>query len=210
MEVLSHRGYWKTAGEKNTRTAFARSFALGFGTETDVRDLQGRLVISHDIPVEPAMGLESYLADLAQHPGGRLTQALNIKSDGLADALARQMRECEHPWFVFDMSVPDMVQHLRAGNPCFARMSEYEAFPQAFVGQIQGIWLDAFQSTWYSADVIESLLGQGLRVCVVSPELHGRPNPEDLWRALRPLCDHPGLLLCTDLPEAARSLLQRA
>lgn len=210
MEILSHRGYWKTAGEKNTQTAFARSFALGFGTETDVRDLQGRLVISHDMPTEPAMGLDSYLAGLAQHTGGRLTQALNIKSDGLAVPLARHMRECAHPWFVFDMSVPDMVQHLRAGNPCFARMSEYEAFPQAFAGQIQGIWLDAFQSTWYSASLIESLLGQGLRVCVVSPELHGRSDAEDLWRALRPLREHPDLLLCTDLPEAARALLRHA
>ena len=50
MIVLSHRGYWKTAVEKNTPTAFKRSFELGFGTETDVRDRNGELVISHDMP----------------------------------------------------------------------------------------------------------------------------------------------------------------
>ena len=39
MQVISHRGYWKAASEKNTQTAFKRSFSLGYGTETDVRDL---------------------------------------------------------------------------------------------------------------------------------------------------------------------------
>ena len=50
MEILSHRGYWKTVTEKNTIIAFKRSFNLGFGTETDIRDLNGNLVISHDMP----------------------------------------------------------------------------------------------------------------------------------------------------------------
>lgn len=208
MEIISHRGYWKTAEEKNSQTAFARSFALGFGTETDVRDLHGRLVISHDMPLNSTMSIESYLSDLAHFKREGLTQALNIKSDGLAVPLANHMRECTHPWFVFDMSIPDMVQHLRAGNPCFARMSEYENFPLAFMGQIKGIWLDAFASTWYSTGVIQSLLDRGLQVCVVSPELHGRSDYECLWRDLRPISENKGLILCTDLPEAASSLLK--
>lgn len=207
MKVISHRGYWKTASEKNTPTAFARSFSLGFGTETDVRDSHGQLVISHDMPVDPTMSLESYLNDLGHFPRDGLIQALNIKSDGLATALASQMRACAHPWFVFDMSIPDMVQHIRAGNPCFARMSEYESFPLAFMGQIKGIWLDAFRSTWYSTGVIQSLLGRGLQVCAVSPELHGRPDYEDLWRDLRSISASENLILCTDLPEAAASFL---
>lgn len=211
MRVISHRGYWKVAIEKNTTTAFARSFALGYGTETDVRDLNGQLVISHDMPLHPAMALKDYLADLAAfNREGGLTQAINIKSDGLAKDLALQMKDCAHPWFVFDMSVPDMIQHIRAGNPTFARMSEYEPFPTSLHGHIKGIWLDAFVSTWYSADVIESLLNQGLQVCVVSPELHGRKDHEDLWNALRPISGNDGLILCTDLPEAASSILETA
>ena len=55
MKILSHRGYWKTAEEKNTATAMHRSFSLGFGTETDVRDYNGKLVISHDIPDSSAI-----------------------------------------------------------------------------------------------------------------------------------------------------------
>ncbi len=208
MQVISHRGYWKTAAEKNTATAFARSFEMGFGTETDVRDLNGLLVISHDMPQHPTMTLRQYLADLGSFTApGRLTQAINIKSDGLATDLAVQMKRCTHPWFVFDMSVPDMIQHIRAGNPTLARMSEYEDFPAKLQHQIKGIWLDAFTSTWYSVDVIETLLKQGLQVCIVSPELHGRTDYEALWHALRSVSAYDDLILCTDLPEAARSVL---
>jgi hypothetical protein len=159
------------------------------------------------MPVEPAMSLQSYLDALVRFDRPGLVQALNIKSDGLAIALAQHMRYCTHSWFAFDMSIPDMVQHIRAGNPCFARMSEYEDFPIQFTGKIQGIWLDAFQSTWYSTGLIQNLLDQGLQVCVVSPELHGRTDYEDLWRDLRLLASSENLILCTDFPEAASSLL---
>ena len=84
MQVISHRGYWKTAAEKNTATAFARSFEMGFGTETDVRDLNGLLVISHDMPQHPTMTLRQYLADLGSFTDpGRLTQAINSLTSSL-------------------------------------------------------------------------------------------------------------------------------
>ena len=50
MIILSHRGYWKLEEERNRAAAFQRSFDLGYGTETDIRDIQGKLVISHDMP----------------------------------------------------------------------------------------------------------------------------------------------------------------
>ncbi|MDB5448782.1 MAG: hypothetical protein JWQ97_4099, partial [Phenylobacterium sp.] len=50
MRIISHRGYWREPSEKNSRTAFARTLEAGFGTETDVRDLVGQLVVAHDPP----------------------------------------------------------------------------------------------------------------------------------------------------------------
>lgn len=207
MQIISHRGYWKVASEKNTRAAFERSFALGYGTETDVRDLSGALVISHDMPLQPEMTLKEYVAELSMFGRPGLTQAINIKSDGLAKDIAAEMKGCTHPWFVFDMSVPDMIQHMRAGNPTFARMSEYEPFPEKLHGMLKGIWLDAFSSTWYSVDAIGALLNQGLQVCVVSPELHGRNDYLALWQSLRLLSWSDDLILCTDLPEEASAAL---
>jgi glycerophosphoryl diester phosphodiesterase len=206
MIILSHRGYWKTQAEKNTVTAFERSFDLGFGTETDVRDCKGELVISHDMPQGGEITLDRFLGIL----GGRdLPLAINIKSDGLAPRLAETMaRHGVHDWFVFDMSVPDMRGHLAAGTQVFTRLSEVEPVP-AYLEQSAGVWLDMFSHQWYDSSTIAGLLDQGKRVCVVSSELHGR-DPAALWDALRSVARHPRLLLCTDEPEAARQYFAAA
>ncbi len=205
MIVLSHRGDWTSPAERNTREAFVRSFAQGFGTETDVRDLAGTLVISHDPPGGGEMTLDEFLS-LPGRAG--LTLAMNVKADGLATALASAMREAGHEdWFAFDMSVPDMLHHLRAGSPVFTRLSEHEGVA-ACLDRAAGVWLDAFEGEWFDAALIRELLSSGRRVCVVSSELHGR-DPQALWAMLAPLADEPELLLCTDRPQEAQALLQR-
>lgn len=205
MIVLSHRGYWKTAAEKNRAEAFRRSFDLGIGTETDVRDSGGRLVIAHDMP----RGGEMTLAELLDLMRGRnLPLAINIKSDGLAEVLRAQMQAAGHGnWFTFDMSVPDMIVQLRLGLPAFTRASEFELPPSCY-DKAQGVWLDAFESEWYSPEDIGRYLEDGKRVCVVSPELHGR-DPLPLWRRLAkaPFAGDARLLLCTDRPEEAGGIM---
>ena len=144
MIVLSHRGYWKTAAEKNTEVAFRRSFDLGFGTETDVRDCGGELVISHDPPLGPRGGGEMSFEAFLDLLGDRdLPLALNIKADGLAGAVRAAMsRRPLTKWFVFDMSVPDTLHQLATGNPVYARQSEYEPEP-LLIERAAGVWLEA-------------------------------------------------------------------
>lgn len=198
MRILAHCGYWTKPEERNSVAAFARAFALGFGAETDVRDSLGQLVIAHDLPLGGEMELDAFL-----HLARRrvLPLALNIKSDGLAVPLARAMRGYQGEWFVFDMSVPDLRAHLAAGNPVYTRLSDIEPRP-ACLEACEGVWLDSFEGQWFGRTVIEDLLARGKRVCVVSPELHGR-DPSALWASLRRLATHPGLALCTDQPEQA-------
>jgi hypothetical protein len=180
--------------------AFRRSFDGGFGLETDVRDLAGTLVISHDMPAGGEMSFAAFLGLL----GGRdLPLALNVKADGLVEPLVRAMATAGvSDWFVFDMSIPDTLAYLDAGVPVYVRMSECE--PESpLLERASGVWLDAFFGDWYGPDRIESLLGRGKRVCVVSPELHRR-SYESLWQSLERFSAHPGLALCTDHPERAR------
>lgn len=200
MEIISHRGYWGNRSERNQAVAFHRSFDLGFGTETDVRDLGGQLVISHDMPTGTEMSLDALLMIM----GGRnLPLAINIKADGLAAAVKEKFERAGHTnWFVFDMAVPDMRSYLQQGVATYTRLSEVEPSP-AWINQAAGIWLDGFEGEWYSNAEIEALLAQGLKVCVVSPELHGRPH-EPLWSRLLDLRNTAGLTLCTDLPETAQ------
>jgi hypothetical protein len=201
MIVISHRGYWKTPDEKNKPVAFHRSFDLGYGTETDVRDLRRTLMIAHD----PPDGSELTLAGMLDILAGRdLPMAMNIKADGLARDLAAAMRaHGVKRWFTFDMTVPETVVQVRLGLPVFTRCSEYERNPPLYDKAI-GVWLDGFESIWYQPADIETFLRDGKQVAVVSPELHGR-DPMALWPALRSsgVADHPDLILCTDIPEDA-------
>lgn len=201
MIVLSHRGYWKAAAEKNRPVAFARSFDLGFGTETDIRDFNRDLIVSHDMP----SGDEPTLAGLLEIMAGRsMWLALNIKSDGLGALLLQRMRAAGHTnWFTFDMSVPDLMVQIGLGLPVFTRASEFERQPPCYQ-QASGVWLDAFESEWYNLSDITAFLDDGKYVCLVSPELHGR-DPGPLWTELKasPLKHHPKLMICTDRPEEA-------
>ena len=200
MQVMSHRGYWKLPEEKNTIAAFKRSFELGFGTETDVRDLDGELVISHDPPRRGAMPLRAFFDALG---GCNLPLAINIKSDGLASALKAMINECGiSNYFVFDMSVPDMRSYRDLGIPYLTRISEVEPTP-TYSEDAAGVWLDAFNQTWYDETLLERLLNSHQILCVVSPELHRRPHL-DTWNLLRHFRHRQNLMLCTDLPEEAQ------
>ena len=201
MIILSHRGYWKEVAEKNRPVAFHRSFDQGFGTETDVRDVAGKLVISHDMPKGEEISLEDMLDILA---GRDLPMAMNIKADGLAIALNNAMRDRGLTrWFTFDMSVPETVVQLRLGLPVFTRASEFENPPPLYDRAI-GVWVDDFGAEWMTPAAIRAFLADGKRVCIVSPELHGR-DPQPLWQALKSdgVTTAPNLMLCSDLPERA-------
>lgn len=210
MKIISHRGYWKSDVEKNSIAAFKRSFLLGYGTETDVRDYKGELVISHDMANGCEESLSSFLAtanDALRCASNRsLTLALNVKADGLAVAMRKHLdKHSELDAFVFDMSIPDMRSYFDQGIPVFTRMSEVEPHPVWFELSA-GVWLDGFSSEWYDISEIERVLEMGKRVCIVSPELHKRQHLS-LWEKIRPLAiaSRSDLMLCTDLPEDATS-----
>lgn len=203
MEIISHRGYWKNSLEKNTYQAFKRSFDLNFGTETDIRDFNNKLVISHDIPTGHEMPLDDFLGLI---DGKDFSIALNIKADGLVNHLAEHLSKFNiRKAFVFDMSVPDQISYCRDGRlSFFSRASEYEPVISLY-DKCEGVWLDAFESTWYDNDYIGKILSVGKKVCVVSSELHKRDDYKMLWRMLAEseYIDSDNLILCTDLPEDA-------
>ena len=204
MQVLSHRGYWKTPEEKNKRIAFTRSFDLGFGTETDLRDLAGTLVVSHD-PPEDRQLTASEMAAIHDMINPSLTLALNVKADGLQEMTkALFEKHSMSDAFVFDMSIPDAIQWANAGIPFFTRQSDVEPEPNLYASAA-GVWLDAFYSDWWTVDVISRHLDAGKRVCVVSPDLHKRDH-KPAWNMLASsdVSRHSDVLICTDYPEAAK------
>lgn len=204
MKIISHRGYWLKPEERNTEIAFERSFKIGFGTETDLRDFNGEIVISHDMPTGNEITLHDFLVKYSVMNIDKFPLALNIKSDGLVQKLKIILEQFKNvDAFVFDMSIPDTRGYMDAEIPFFTRMSEVEKEP-AWLEKAEGIWLDSFGPTWYDHTLIQSLIFSEKRLCVVSPELHGR-DFKDLWSMLLKYSDHSNLILCTDHPETARN-----
>ena len=207
MKIISHRGWWDYPEARNSLAALETSFFSGFGVETDIRDCNGELVISHDCPLvnsEPPKLNE--LLKLAENYAFKkpLTLALNVKSDGLATLLKDSISRINSKnldCFVFDMSVPDMRDYFSQGFDVFARLSEVEKTP-AWFSKCSGIWLDSFEGEWFDLELITKYLQKDKRVCVVSPELHGRDKLY-LWNLIYPLRKNNGLLLCTDFPGEA-------
>lgn len=214
MNILAHRGCWHAPEDKNSRLALQRAFSAGFGVETDIRDLDGTLVVCHDLPFQGALLLTAVLEDYVR-AGSPGPLALNIKSDGLTKKLHQLLEhhgitQCSSSrYFCFDMSVPDTLPYLKTGLVTAARISEYE--PEGPLSALtQVLWVDGFYGLDVSAGRLQGWLNQGYQVCLVSPELHGRPHLA-LWEALASLPIalrlHDNLMLCTDYPYDAREVL---
>lgn len=201
MRIISHRGYWNDLSERNQRIAFERSFDAGLGTETDLRDVCGKIVISHDMP----KGNEITFEEVLQIMNGRnLPLALNIKADGQIDEILRLLNKYGHTnYFTFDMSIPDMVVQLQKKARVFAGFSDL--LLQPFVNIIyDGIWLDSFYKLWWTADILDELMRDHKSVCIVSEDLHKRDTAKQ-WEILKTAKSFASddLILCTDKPDEA-------
>lgn len=205
MRIITHRGFWLAPEERNTKAAFQRAFEAGLGAEIDVRDLAGELVVSHDPPDDDAIRLTEVLA-LHAGAGQPGELAINVKADGLCDALRTTMSATPR-WSAFDMSVPDTLHYRRAGAPYLARQSEHEPSPPLYA-HAYGVWLDCFEREWFDEQLVRDHLDTGKSVTIVSPELHGRPHADAWqdWGRWR-ICDHPALAICTDHPLEAQAAL---
>lgn len=202
MEILSHRGYWKTLEERNQHIAFERSFNLNFGTETDLRDSLGEIVISHDMPQGGEMLFEDVLKIME---GRNLPLALNIKADGLIDGILELLEKYNHTnYFTFDMSIPDMVIQIKKNARVFTGLSDILTEP-VLIDQAEGIWLDSFKSDWFLEDTIDNLVQNDKFVCIVSSDLHKRDS-ETQWEIIKRSnsLGSERLMICTDFPEKAK------
>lgn len=205
MQIIAHRGWWLRREEQNALPAFVRAFENGFGIETDIRDQSGEIAISHDLPGQGAVPFNQLL-ELYAKRGDGLPLALNVKADGLY-ALLRSTLELfaiKH-YFVFDMSIPETLKYRSNGFHFFVRQSEYEPAP-ALYDQASGVWLDEFREHWITETVIAKHLENKKKVCIVSPELHGRDYQREWanYKKMEEVLDCRHLMMCTDYPEEAR------
>ncbi len=183
--------------------SFENALINGYGIETDVRDLDNQLVISHTPPGSDALKLDILLTQIRRSITLRSPLAINIKSSGLAVSLKKLLNQHKiNDYFVFDMAIPDTIEYLQLGLNVFLRLSEYEPLPD--LDGYQGIWIDQFHSQWFDQVLVNTLLEAGKSICFVSPELHNH-HQQRLWDFIKEYKTNDKVLVCTDYPDQLKA-----
>ena len=210
LDIIAHRGFWIKSSKKNTVEAFELALKNGFGIETDLRDFNGNIVISHDVPTESSITFNRFMEIVQKYPSQTLS--LNIKSDGLQELSKKDLGNYTD-YFFFDMSVPDTLGYSRNQLKFYTRYSDIELHP-ALLNESAGVWLDNFSSNRLDIDSLDRFLNLNKKVALVSPELHGFEY-ENYWKQLlKYLKLNPGkvqfIRLCTDKPMDAKEFFSYA
>jgi hypothetical protein len=171
------------------------------GVEMDVRTRGDRVVVTHD-PFTDGPDLDDWL-DAYRH---RLL-IVNTKEEGLETLiLGKLAARGIHDFFFLDQSFPFLMRTIRGGEARVSvRVSEYEhpGTALALAGRASWVWLDGFHGFPVTADVVAKLRAAGLRLCLVSPELHGRDVAEIAsYRAAAEAAGALGDAVCTRMWDA--------
>ena len=213
MELIAHRGMWHKEDERNTLSAFYRGLDSGFGLEVDIRDIDGDLIISHDMPFKSTTyaKLDELFFYYSKY-NFTSTLALNIKSDGLQSSLFFLLTQFDiKNYFVFDMSIPDAIHYAKLNMNLYKRRSEFEPHCPSFI--TNGVWLDELTMNWVDSQSILTELSRTEKLCIVSRELHRR-DKSCQWDFIKEITmiqsRSDKILLCTDYPEEARGFFNES
>jgi hypothetical protein len=214
ISILSHRACLQGPGhaQENRLDTLAQAISHGFSVEFDINfnAAKTKLVLSHD-PAEWSPEQDA-LAFLAQ-PGAGTFHALNVKSLFTLTAICRAMEQAgaQNNFFFFDFELLtddlagcryQMRSLQETGFSVAYRLSEREPFLKDYLQQdhVQRIWLDEFCEPWVRQEHLLSLLDKGKQVVFVSPDLHGRRDPDTLKRRWEQLVTWGVTGICTDYP----------
>lgn len=178
--ILAHRGLWDEGGiyKKNSEKSLKKALDLGFGLETDVKNESGIICISHDIITsESKNNLYKFenLLDYYHKKNFNSFLAINIKEDGLGKKLKKLFDKYKITnYFIFDMSIPELINIKKNLSNFYARNSEYEESYLLKSLNPKGIWLDSFNENYELFENMIKLMEHWENIAVVSPELHKR------------------------------------
>lgn len=190
MEIIAHR--------RNTAALLAET-PEQYGVEIDLRSWADRLIVQHD-PFTDGEDFEGWLAGYRHG-----TLILNVKEEGLEDRLLGLLAAAGIERFFFlDQSFPFLIRTARTGERrCAVRVSEFETIGTALAlaSLIDWVWVDCFTRFPLSAAEASRLTDAGLKLCLVSPELQGRPGEVPELRAELASLGVEAAAVCTKAPD---------
>lgn len=170
--------------------------------EVDIHAFGERLVIHHDA-MKDGPDLADWLA-----AAGRRFAILNIKEEGIEEAVLEMAENSDlEDFFLLDLSFPALIKMVRKGeNRVALRVSEYEHYTAALNlnDKVGWVWLDCFEGFPLDREGCAELAASGVKICLVSPELHGPPRSEqDIIAFQSTLLNNDMVVdaVCTKMPE---------
>ena len=145
-----------------------------YGVEIDLRDSGNDLILQHD-PFSDGEKFSDYL----QHYNHG-TMILNIKSERIEHRVLELLEEYNiSDYFFLDSSIPMIYLLSKLGERKSAvRFSEIESIETVLLmaDKIDWVWVDCFSLLPIDFSSYKQLKDAGLKLCLVSPELQGRPE----------------------------------
>ncbi len=151
-----------------------------YGVELDVRDSGNNLILVHN-PFEPGEDFEEYLKNYNHG-----TMIVNVKSERIEHRIIELLKKYSiKDYFFLDSSIPMIYLLSNMGNTNSAvRFSEVEPIELALAmkGRAKWVWVDCFSKLPINFDSYNKLKGAGYKLCLVSPELQGKPEKIETYR----------------------------
>ncbi|MDH5573113.1 MAG: hypothetical protein OEY89_15235 [Gammaproteobacteria bacterium] len=172
----------------------------GFGVEMDIHAYGSELVVHHD-PFKKGVLLAEWIK-YYKHS----FIILNVKEEGVENEVLKIIKKYRiENYFFLDLTFPALYKMQKAGEKNIAyRVSEHESVAGAYSlsGKINWIWLDCFYGFPISFADYEGLKYSGYKICLVSPELHGRRSDEiELMKKYMNIHNMEIDAVCTKFPE---------
>lgn len=189
MLIVEHRK--NTIGE-------LRAVPLHHGVEIDIRSDGENLILHHD-PFCKGTNFEEWL----EYFNHRFI-ILNVKEEGIEGRIQELLDKRNiKDYFYLDLSFPFLIKIMKKGQKNIAvRFSEYESIETCLTlaGKVDWVWVDCITKFPLTEDNYMRL-SEHFRICLVSPELLGRPR-EEIQEIKKKISGRRIDMICTKLPDA--------
>lgn len=186
-----------------------RELDTNLGVEMDIRSCGDEIYVGHDAFTHNNQLFSDWLSEFRHG-----TLVVNVKEEGI-EFRAREIlsEKGVENYFLLDQSFPYLVKTLNLNESrCAVRFSDLESsqtitlLRDKVVTQPSWVWVDSFTGDWSHLRYLTEIRSQGMKTCIVSPELQGRPVENEIRQIRSIVLDNEIDAVCTKYPDSWKSV----